>query len=174
MFLNLSKKYTKVIARVVSRVISTGFGSGLSPKAPGTFGSLMILLICLSYLYCFKSPNLTERLVFSIFSIIIGIISCRIILLDYPEEKRDDPQEIVIDEFAGYLVSVSLIQWSFSSLLLGFILFRIFDISKIGPIKHAEKLPAEWGIMMDDVVAGIFAGLILFFCLLFFGAEILY
>jgi phosphatidylglycerophosphatase A len=151
------------ISKKIAKGIATGFGSGLSPKAPGTCGTLAVFFISLVYLYVLGSPDFLARIIFAAGCIIVGIVSTRMILSDYPEEAGKDPQEIVIDEFAGYLVAVSVIPWTFLSLFAGFILFRIFDISKIGPIKSLEKLPGAWGIMLDDVGAGVFAGALLFF-----------
>jgi phosphatidylglycerophosphatase A len=77
--------------------------------------------------------------------------------------NNDDPQIAVIDEVSGqhltYLLSLTLLNWKY--LLLGFILFRVFDIWKPFPVRQAESLPGGWGIMADDWLAGIYAALIL-------------
>jgi phosphatidylglycerophosphatase A len=74
-----------------------------------------------------------------------------------------DPQFVVIDEVSGQLIALSLpfVVLNWKSWLLGFILFRIFDIWKPFPARQAESLPGGWGIMADDWIAGIYAGLVL-------------
>src|SRR5690606_9031117 len=100
-------------------------------------------VLCLSLIlfYIQGSPDLTSRITLAFLTILVGIYAIQLLLPTYSENMRKDPQEIVIDEFAGYLTAVAFVEWSLASLLLGFILFRIFDISKIGPIRALEKLP---------------------------------
>jgi phosphatidylglycerophosphatase A len=75
---------------------------------------------------------------------------------------NEDPKEVVIDEFAGFFITMSGIGISFFSLFCGFLLFRFFDILKPWPIKKAEKtFKGGSGIVFDDIIAGIFANLIL-------------
>ena len=77
--------------------------------------------------------------------------------------KKKDPKEVVVDEFAGQFVALlgiidtSSVSYLLTSLLLSFLLFRFFDITKIGPIKKFEKLPGGFGIISDDLVAGLCA-----------------
>jgi phosphatidylglycerophosphatase A len=158
MFISISKKTAKKTAKG----IALGFGSGLSPKAPGTCGTLCIYLITMAYIFVFDAPAPALRAGIALLTVLTGLLVTWMILDDYPEKIRKDPQEIVIDEFAGYLVTVAVVPWTPLYLTLGFILFRIFDITKAGPIKSVEKLPGTWGIILDDVAAGIIAALILF------------
>lgn len=160
-------KSTLSIPKILAKGIVTGFGSGLSPKAPGTCGTAAILCLSLALFYIQGSPEPEVRIALAFLTTLIGIVTIRILLPSYSENIRKDPQEIVIDEFAGFLTAMAFIEWTLISLLLGFVLFRIFDISKIGPIRALEKLPGAWGIMMDDIGAGLIAGLILFFSLNF-------
>lgn len=81
-----------------------------------------------------------------------------------PQEPnaKIDPQFIVIDEWAGMSISLLYISPSnYLAVISAFLLFRFFDITKLGPVGWAENLPGAWGIMLDDVVAGIFATLLL-------------
>jgi phosphatidylglycerophosphatase A len=146
----------------IARIISVGFGSGLSPKAPGTCGTIAALMISLIYLTILEPPDLYLRILFALFMTLIGILSISIILEDYPEDTKKDPQEIVIDEFAGFFTTILFTPWTFPGLLVGFLLFRFFDITKIGPVKKLELLPGSYGIMLDDIGAGVFAGVVLF------------
>lgn len=74
---------------------------------------------------------------------------------------KSDPGQIVIDEVCGYLITMFLISPSLRNIILGFLLFRIFDIVKPPPIKRLERLRGGFGIVSDDVMAGIYANLIL-------------
>jgi phosphatidylglycerophosphatase A len=99
--------------------------------------------------------SLEAQTVLAVLTILLGTLAIR---LSLDSTSAKDPQWIVIDEWAG--LYVALIGADFRVLwhvLLAFILFRIFDISKVGPIRTAERLPGAVGIMADDVVAGVFA-----------------
>ncbi|HMO17946.1 MAG TPA: phosphatidylglycerophosphatase A [Oligoflexia bacterium] len=148
--------------RTICHIIATGFGSGLSRKAPGTCGTIAALLFALAYLDFIGPPDTYIRLGIAFFVTLISFPVINTILESYSEETRKDPQEIVIDEFAGFFVAAFFVEWSFTSLLLALIFFRAFDISKIGVIKYFEKLPGAIGIVLDDVAAGLHAGIILF------------
>jgi phosphatidylglycerophosphatase A len=75
------------------------------------------------------------------------------------KEYGEDPSQAVIDEVAGQWISLLFIPFSPLTVLLSFILFRLFDVLKPGPVDWAQRLPGGWGIMSDDVLAGIFANL---------------
>lgn len=143
--------------------VATGFFSGYLPKAPGTWGSVFAIAIF------FLTARLIPRegvfmvgflpmswyaLVLGVFTTLIGIYtSAR--LADEWHEK--DPGEIVIDEFAGIFFACALVHPTFSSLVAAFVLFRFFDIVKPGPVSTLQDLPGGRGIVLDDVLAGIFA-----------------
>lgn len=135
-----------------------GFGSGLAPKAPGTFGTLAAVPIFL----LLSSLNLTlfEYIGISIFVCLSGIFLC-----DASAKKLNihDHPGIVWDEFAGFLITMTGFTVSWQNLLLGFIFFRVFDILKPWPIKWIDKKVAGgFGIMLDDIIAGIFAWICLY------------
>ena len=142
--------------------LSLGFGSGLSPYAPGTMGSILALFIyCLVF---YDSPyswiNSLFFLIFIIFSFFIG-------LFIYPRtvEEEDDPGSFVWDEFVGMWIALfPLVIWDIFWLwciFLSFLSFRFFDILKLGPISYFDKLANPFGVMMDDVIAGLFSASIL-------------
>lgn len=145
-------------------VLATGFLSGLAPKAPGTFGSAACLLTwTLLQLACGPMNGQFAWLFFGC-TTVVGwyATSC------YLRQKRsagfegEDPQEVVIDEWAGLsLALLAAAPDSTLDLLLAFVLFRIFDIIKPPPVSNAERLPGAAGIMTDDLVAGSYAFLIL-------------
>lgn len=141
---------------IFAKVIATGFGSGLAPKAPGTFGSLAAF--GLAYLLALSNLPFQTVLIISIFIFgVLGIWSCNVVEAEWGK----DPGKIVVDEFVGLWITYLFIPPTLSNLFIGFLLFRLFDISKILGIKKLEKLPNAWGVMADDVLAGIYANICL-------------
>ena len=125
--------------------------------APGTLASLIALII--GYIILLKL-GITLYLTFILAFIILGYFLCEAHIKIY---NKKDPSEVVVDEFGGqFIVLLATIDtnnynYITLSLFLSFVLFRFFDITKIGPIKKAEKLKGGFGIMADDILAGIFA-----------------
>jgi phosphatidylglycerophosphatase A len=137
------------------KAIGTVFGAGLSPIAPGTCGSLVALPFAIGLAF---TPLWVQIAVF-VFVTAIGVWASNVY-----EARSDtrDPQEVVVDEFAGILLTFIGVQISVGTVILGFFLFRLFDITKPQPIRWLDKnLPGGWGIMFDDVAAGIFARIVL-------------
>lgn len=140
--------------------LGTGFGSGLAPKAPGTAGSL----VALPFIY--GAGILGGALGIAAF-LLFWIAASLLTAPGFERAYNDDPSLFVADEWAGQ--AVPFIGISFSGvlaedillLLAGFILFRIFDITKPFGIKAAEKLPSPLGILADDLLAGIYALIVL-------------
>ncbi len=136
-------------------LLATGFGTGLSPKAPGTAGTLASLA---PFVFYTQTQSVTY-LILCIFSFAAGIYIC-----DKASEAlgEHDHGGIVWDEFVGMWLTMLWIPISLQTLVLGFILFRLFDILKPWPIAYLDRRVAGgFGIMIDDVVAGIFANIIL-------------
>ena len=132
-----------------------GFGSGLSPWAPGTFGTLIAIPIVLFVMQF----GFIAHLAFAILAAIFGIYVCgesakRLGVHDHPG--------IVWDEITGFAVTMLAAPANLYSVVAGFALFRLFDIWKPWPIREADhSLHGGLGIMLDDVIAGIFAAAIL-------------
>ncbi|NOR21907.1 MAG: hypothetical protein GQ476_04380 [Candidatus Aminicenantes bacterium] len=143
----------------LSKIIATFFGVGYFPVAPGTLTSLIVVLLYKFYLHSLSWP-LYLLLLFLLFS--VGIFTSTKYSL---EIKKHDPRRIVIDEAFGQLLVLFQIGESWGTgwlpLLSCFLLFRIFDIIKPFPIKKVEALPDGWGIVMDDLVAAVYAGVII-------------
>jgi len=132
--------------------LATGAYSGLSPFAPGTAGTLAAIPV---YLLFYQLGDLAYLLLFLALLPLSFTISAR-------AEKlfgAKDSGMIVIDEIAGYLVTMFMIPLSVEYIIIGFFLFRFFDITKIYPASAAEKMGGGPGVVMDDVVAGIYANL---------------
>jgi len=135
--------------------LATGFGSGRIPKAPGTAGSLLALVIV--WLAYPPTPHWGQAL----FLIICSGLGVWVSSWVAHDSKLKDPQIVVIDEFAGIFFSFFLIPINPWTLISGFVLFRLFDIWKPGPIGAAEKFPRGWGIMSDDILSGIVVNILL-------------
>ena len=149
--------------------ISLGFGSGLSPIAPGTIGSLVALIV---YYFFFNSSafSLTNGFIFLIFIMISFLIGIYI----YPKtvEKDDDPSSFVWDEFVGMWVAClpfSYIESSFLLLLISFLSFRLFDILKPLGIRTFDKGHGAFNVMIDDVIAGVYSAISTIFLFTFFN-----
>ena len=139
-----------------ARVLATWFGSGLLPKAPGTWGSLFALPIGYA-VTTFGSVVLLGILTSLLF--IIGVWASNVIS---NEIGLADPSEIVIDEVVGQWITLLFIPPNVILYFLAFILFRLFDIWKPWPISWADKeIKGGLGIMVDDIFAGFFAAAIL-------------
>jgi phosphatidylglycerophosphatase A len=135
--------------------LAFGFGSGLAKKAPGTCGTLAAIPI---YLLIAQTGNLSYSLI-TIAVTMAGIWICGLAANKLGEH---DFGGIVWDEIAGYLITLWWIPFSWQAVALGFILFRFFDILKPWPIKIADRrVKGGFGIMLDDVLAGVLANVVL-------------
>lgn len=135
--------------------IASGFGLGYIPKAPGTFGTVLGVVLAF-----FIPDNLLFVTGVSVFGVWVSN-EAEIIL-----EEHDSPK-IVIDEIAGFLIATYSWQGYYS--IAAFILFRVFDILKPWPLKNLQKLPGGLGIMVDDIVAGLLANISLILITYIFG-----
>ena len=143
-------------------LIATFFGAGKFPFAPGTIGSLVTLPLAFVLAYFWGTCGIVFGI---IFSFIIGVMASKEVLKYTPH----DPGFIVIDEVAGQLMSFSFVAQYLQGntkawiiYLAGFILFRFFDIFKPQPVRWADrKILNAWGVMLDDIIAGCYAALIL-------------
>lgn len=153
--MSISNKARKVAFGSPSGFIAFGFGSGLSPKAPGTFGSLAALPFFLVWVQLpVWAYILTLVLTFG-----VGVWVC-----DRSSEAlgEHDFGGIVIDEMVGMWITLFLCPLEWLPMLIGFLLFRLFDILKPQPIKWLDqKVSGGFGIMIDDVIAAVFAWLCL-------------
>jgi len=142
--------------------LATGCFVGNVPVAPGTFGSLLGLPLCLLLSGIDLPAAILFSVVFALFAIWIAHAAEKIL-------KKKDPGCIVIDEIAGILVAFLGLPYNMVTVIAGFLIFRFFDILKPFPIRHLEmKLPGGAGIVMDDILAGIYSNLVLRALLLFF------
>ena len=139
------------------RMMATGLGTGLSPAAPGTVGTLVGIPLYLVFIRFPWPVALLSIVAFALFSVYISQEA----ELIYREK---DPGRIVIDEIAGFQVTMFLIAPTFWSIVAGFLLFRIFDIIQPFPIRLCERrFPGGYGVVGDDIAAGVYANIILVF-----------
>ncbi len=131
--------------------LAFGFGSGLSPKAPGTVGTIAAVPI---YFYL-SALSLEYYLMVCVFVSLIGIVICG---KSAKLLNTHDHPGIVWDEFAGFFITMIAVPLSWQNILLGFIFFRLFDIFKPWPISWLDKqVDGGLGIMVDDIIAGFFS-----------------
>jgi len=128
----------------------------LAPKAPGTFGSLAAIPPAILIHYYIGNLGLV---IAAIIVAIIGTVSCHYYL---KATGGEDPKEVVIDEVAGMWLTLAIMPLTFKGYLLGFILFRFFDIIKPWPVSYADlRVPGAFGVMLDDILAGLYPVFIL-------------
>ena len=143
--------------KIMRKVFLTLFYSGLSPKAPGTVGSFVALIMGMFALEILNVSNLF------LIAIFITIVSIKQINIYEEEVGAHDGKEIVIDEFVGMWLALSIANVPTGGWIMGFlafIYFRIFDIWKPSIIGRIDKnVKGGWGVMGDDVIAGILAGI---------------
>lgn len=142
--------------------IATGFGSGYSPIAPGTAGALLAMLIwwgySLLFSHCISIPVLTF-IVIVVFTF-AGVWSSSVVEKYWGE----DPSRVVVDEMVGTWIALLAVpegaHWGY--MLAAFVLFRFFDIVKPLGVRKMESLPSGFGIMADDILAGIYGFIVIY------------
>lgn len=131
--------------------VAQGFGTGLAPVAPGTFGSLLgIPAYFIIQLFNWQIQIILVAVLIAI-AVITAHFAAKLL-------QKKDPGSIVIDEIAGQVITLWGVEFTFANVIAGFILFRFFDILKPYPIKILEKrVPGGAGIVIDDLAAGVYA-----------------
>lgn len=129
--------------------LGLGFGSGLSPKAPGTMGTLAAIPIVVLV-------AMTGDMMFAVLTAVACVLGIYICGATAKAMGEHDHPAIVWDEIAGYMVAMIAVPVSWQALLIAFLLFRVFDILKPWPISWLDKhVHGGLGIMIDDVIAGL-------------------
>ena len=165
----------------MKRLIASCFGLGRLPIAPGTWGSLPPAVVF--SLMCHSGAPVLLIAVSMAALAVAGSVACvKCAPASIAATGKVDPREVVADEFAGQAITFLAILllvaeavfkshiWTIT--LLGFLLFRLFDIIKPWPGRKLEKLPQGWGVLFDDLAAGVYAGVTLLICVqLWFGRS---
>ena len=147
------KKMSMVKRRPIDNVLSffnTCLYTGYIPFAPGTFASILAAVLI------YFSPVVFTSMYFAGLIVVFGTVT-----VNSERYEGKDPGHIVIDEFAGMCVALAAHKASLANVIIGFVLFRIFDIAKPFPIKRLERLPGGYGVMADDVLAGVFSNILI-------------
>lgn len=146
--------------KTIYKLTATALGAGYSPFAPGTMGAIVG---CLA-LWLFEKYNListtTTPLLFIgliVITTILGIIATDKLESDWGK----DPSKVVLDEVIGMWITMMFVPFTFLNVLIGFGLFRFFDIAKPLGIRNLESLKGGVGVMADDILAGIYANIVL-------------
>ena len=135
------------------KCFSSVFFIGYIPLASGTFGTAFAVLP-----YLLLRGNMLIYLPATVLLFFAGVFAST------EAEKllgEKDPHKVVIDELVGFLVTMAFVPAGIPYIIAGFCLFRLFDIWKPYPIRGLQALPGGWGIMIDDVLAGVYANLVL-------------
>ncbi|MCW8897563.1 MAG: phosphatidylglycerophosphatase A [Flavobacteriales bacterium] len=152
--------------KYLHKLIATTFGAGFSPFAPGTAGAIVGCAFLwgfneLQYFPTFPNPFLFVVLILVV--ALLGIYATN----KLEQEWGKDPSKVVIDELVGVWVAMVFVPFTWLNLLLAFGLFRFFDIAKPLGVRKMEQLKGGLGVMADDVLAGIYANLVLQLILIF-------
>ncbi len=141
-------------------ILATGLGIGFVPFMPGTFGTLLGLPLAWAVECRGWPPPVQVAALAAIF--LAGIPLCNRAARLF---RKKDPGSVVFDEIAALPVVFLLVRMTFSTAILGFVWFRIFDIAKPWPVRRLERFPGGLGIMVDDVAAAIYAAVALWLSL---------
>jgi phosphatidylglycerophosphatase A len=158
----------------MKRLLTSCFGLGWLPLAPGSWGSLPPTIIFALICY-FGTTSLFKFILMAAIALAGSIICVKLAPSTIALTGKNDPGEVVADEVAGQALTFLVVlfynleAFSIRQILgiaaAGFLLFRAFDTIKPWPIHKLEKLPAGWGILADDLMAGVYAGIALLLCL---------
>ena len=164
----------------MKRMLTSCFGLGRLPLAPGTWGSLPPAIIFAAMCH-FGSSAALISIVMAVLTIAGSVICVKYAPAAIAATGKSDPREVVADELAGQAVTFLAVPFLITAeittrqiliiTVLGFLLFRIFDIAKPWPIRKLEKLPKGWGILADDLLAAVYAAIVLVVCFRFWIAK---
>jgi phosphatidylglycerophosphatase A len=149
------KPYTRPVFKNIILFLSSGTFLGYLPLAPGTFGTLWGIPLA----FWLAGYTLGFQISFIVCATVISVY-----LADRAEKiwVRKDPSRVVIDEIMGYLVTMVGLPFSWKTAMAGFFIFRFMDILKPFPIRNIDRsLPGGWGIVLDDVLAGVYSQILL-------------
>jgi phosphatidylglycerophosphatase A len=151
----------------IYKTLATFFGAGYAPVAPGTAGALVAAIFV--YIWQSLDPGLAvygwPLVGITIITFFVGVYCTD----QLESEWGKDPSKVVIDEAIGIWISIFFIPVSIYYLFVGFVLFRIFDIWKPLGIRKLENIKGGWGVMLDDVLAGVYANIVLQVAVFYFN-----
>jgi phosphatidylglycerophosphatase A len=138
-------------------IVATFFGAGYGKPGPGNWGSVAAVLLWASFAFLLHPSTLTITLALTIGIVVATVLGVPAATIVERESGRTDPGFVVVDEVIGQWIALlgSPADWRHG--LIALVLFRIFDITKPFPVRRLERLPGGWGIVFDDVAAGLYA-----------------
>lgn len=142
------------------KLIATFFGAGYAPIAPGTVGAIFacVISVLLSYFISDLTQYTILHIVLVLLGYVLGVWACNALA----PEWGDDPSRVVMDEAIGFWITILFVSPTVVNLIIGLVLFRIFDIAKpLGIRTIDQKVKGGHGVMLDDVVAGIYGNICL-------------
>ena len=151
--MNIIALLVSSLQRRCTLFIVSGAGVGYSPYFPGTLGTLLAIPISIGFNGIAAHAPLPFGLLLAVLT--VGAINLSTKAAELLQQK--DPQVIVIDEVIGFMIANYLAPTRLAPLVVGFLLFRCFDIAKVFPAARLEKLPGGTGIVLDDVMAGLYS-----------------
>jgi len=164
----------------MKRLIASCFGLGWLPLAPGSWGSLPSAVI-FALMCHFQASAVSISVVMAALALVGCVICVRFTPAVIAATSKTDPPEVVVDEVAGQAITFLAVPFLapgavspsqfFTTAAAGFLLFRAFDTVKPWPVHKFEKLPEGWGVLTDDLMAGVYAGIALLFCIRFGWLE---
>lgn len=145
--------------RFLLKLIGSGLGTGYAPLAPGTAGSIIALLIWI----ILPGMNTWQQFAFVTVTFLIGVPISAALETEYGH----DPHQATFDEFVGQWAALLLLPKTAPYLAASFFIFRALDVWKPFPARASQNLPGGWGVMVDDLIVGIYTCLILHFFTIF-------
>ncbi len=151
------------------RITAIGFGTGKLPIAPGTWGAALAALMVVPLMWANSD---LARLALIIAAIVFSFWCAKAVDM-FADEWGEDPSCVVADEMVGMWLTLVGLPLTLGNIGLGFLLFRFFDIAKPLGIRRLEKIPGGWGVVLDDVLAGVYANVVLQIINLYLGDALL-
>ncbi len=139
------------------KLIASGFGSGWLPLAPGTWGAAVAAVLTLPLMWA--TPPVT-RLTLTVAIVVFSLLCAKAVDV-FADEWGEDPRQVVADEMVGMWLTLVGLPLNLVNIGVGFLLFRFFDIAKPLGIRRLEAIPGGWGVVLDDVLAGVYANILL-------------
>ncbi len=146
-----------------SKLIASGVGTGYAPLAPGTAGSLLGIIVLYMLNFVLYKIDVQQPLVLVLnLIVIVGFLFLGVYAIkNVHKEWAHDASKIVIDEIVGVWIAAYAVPFHWKYFLSAFILFRFFDIYKPMFIRKIDRMKGDWSVMVDDVVAGVYAAIVL-------------
>ena len=145
-----------------ARIVLSYGGCGLLPKAPGTWGTAGAAVTAWAFLAYWPDAAGSWPLICAAWVVVASALTVLLTPEIEAADGRKDPQSIVMDEVAGYWATLALVREpSLTALVAAFFVFRFLDVVKPFPARLLERLPGGWGVLLDDVMSGIYGAALL-------------